>query len=86
MKKCGEIWRIAVHSTSRRLATRMIMLRCVSADITSYLEPHQLRVGVQGESEIVAYYNHTLDGALVVKLDFKNASNDTAGPTPGHRW
>ena len=80
-KKDAGIRPIAVACTWRRLASKIVLGR-ISSDLSEYLVPHQLGVGVRGGAEIGAhagraYFNPTHSGVRVfLKLDFRNAFNE----------
>ncbi len=80
-KKSGGIRPIAVGSTWRRLAAKVIISR-ITPDLVGYLAPHQLGVGIKGGAEIGAhtarvFYNHTHSSPKAfLKIDFRNAFNE----------
>jgi hypothetical protein len=82
LKKDGGIRPIVVGEVFRRLISKLCV-SAVSHDVTEYLEPLQLGVGVQGGCEAVLHSfnrsirNSELDHDSILSLvDFKNAFNE----------
>ena len=78
-KKCGGVRPIVVGSTWRRLVAKCACT-FASKQLSTYLAPYQLGVGVKGGAEAAAhaarrFISSTPSDSLLLKLDFSNAFN-----------